>query len=99
MSQPKLKSDNPRSEAAERLIAFCTEAAVQLGYGGDKPVEFWTGCIIRYLELHRPESRYIRLRVPLTIFCADYPELTQDLCRHLQEHGDAEFRYQEVRVN
>jgi hypothetical protein len=99
MSQPKLKSNGPQIEAVDHLKAFCTEAAAQLGYVGERPVEFWTGCIVRYLELHRPESRYIRLCIPLTIFCVDYPELTQDLCRHMQEHGDAEFRYQEVQVN
>jgi len=82
------------NQNAQRIKQFCIEATRALGYKGDRPVEYWEGCILKYLQAHRPDNHHVRLNVPLTIFSEDFPELTEDLCRHMQEHGDAAFRYE-----
>jgi hypothetical protein len=81
------------SIASQKVKEFCKEASTALGYAGDRPVEFWTGCIIKYLSINRPENKYIRLSIPLTIFAEDWSELSAELCRYLLEHREAEASY------
>jgi hypothetical protein len=86
-------------QAVQKLKAFCTEASATLGYTGINPVEFWTGCILRFLSLHRPESKYIKWQQPLTIFSKDYPDLCVELASYIKDNGDGEFRYAPQEVN